>query len=315
MDWHSVTTTGNETCCAMPYLELTLICRESDQPRVEAALEDVGALSVTLLDADAETPNERAILEPGVGEQPLWQDVRLCALFDAEADRGALLHAIEAFDGAIDLSAAEFREVEDQDWERVWMDQFQPMRFGERLWIYPWNIEPPASLADAAVVRLDPGLAFGSGTHPTTALCLEWLDSLALDGMTVLDFGCGSGVLAIAALKLGAARAVAIDNDPQAVAATLDNAARNAVAERISVHLPDDAVVARYPVVVANILANALDALAERLADACEPGGVIALSGILDGQQAALLERYSAWFDELQVARREDWIRISGRRR
>jgi ribosomal protein L11 methyltransferase len=303
----------------MPFLELTLTCRETEQPRIEAALEDIGALSVTLLDADAATPNERAILEPGVGEQPLWQLLELSALFPAAADRDALLHALECFDPEIDLGSARFREVEDQDWTRAWMDQFQPMRFGDCLWIYPWNIEPPADIADCAIVRLDPGLAFGTGTHPTTALCLEWLDGLAqagqLAGQTVLDFGCGSGVLAIAALKLGAAGATGIDNDPQAIAASRDNAERNAVGERLALYLPEQAPPATCPVLVANILAGALDQLAPELAARCARGGLIALSGILAGQQDALLARYAEWFDELVVAPREDWIRISGRRR
>jgi ribosomal protein L11 methyltransferase len=300
----------------VPFLELIIGCSEAEQPRIETALEDVGALSVTLLDADADTSNERAILEPGVGEQPLWQALELCALFPADADRDALLHAIESFDPEIDLSSVRFSEIEDQDWTRVWMDRFQPMPFGRRLWIYPWNIEPPADPSQVqAIVRLDPGLAFGTGTHPTTALCLEWLDALDLDGLRVLDFGCGSGVLAIAALKLGAAAAVGIDNDPQAISASRDNAERNRVGGRLALHLPDEAPQDTFPVVVANILAGALDSLAEQLAAACAPGGRIALSGILDGQQQALLERYRPWFDALEATRREDWIRISGTRR
>jgi len=165
------------------------------------------------------------------------------------------------------------------------------------------------------VVRLDPGLAFGSGTHPTTALCLEWLDGLDLAGKAVLDFGSGSGILALAALKLGAAEAVAVDNDPQALLATADNAERNAVADRLRVYLPADEPVRRYPVVVANILASALAALAEHLAARTQPGGVIALSGILDGQQPELLQIYAQWFDDLAIAQQDDWLRISGRRR
>lgn len=299
----------------MPYLELTLTCRESEQPRFETALEDVGALAVTLLDADAETPNERAILEPGVGETPLWQLVTLNALFAQGTDRDALLAALEAFDGGLDLRSAQFRVVEDQDWERVWMDQYQPMRFGERLWVYPWNIEPEGLPAEAVVLRLDPGLAFGSGTHPTTALCLEWLQAQDLHGREVLDLGCGSGILAIAALKLGAAGAVGIDNDPQALTASHDNAERNGVGERLSVYLPADAPTRTYPVLVANILAGTLDALAERIADYCAPGAAIALSGILHGQEGELLQRYAAWFESLAVTRKDDWVRIDGRRR
>ena len=305
----------------MPYLELSLRCRESDQPRYERALEDVGALAVTLLDADAETPNERAILEPGVGEMPIWGEVALSALFDAEADPLLLLAALDAFDPGLDWSQAGFRKVEDQDWERAWMDQYVPLRFGARTWIVPWNHDLPegADAPDAAVVRLDPGLAFGSGTHPTTSLCLQWLDDLAaqgeLQGRAVLDFGCGSGILALAALKLGAGRAVGVDNDPQAIRATHDNAERNGVGERIAVHLPADEPAMTYPIVVANILAAALDALADTLAARVAPGGRIALSGILAGQEDDLLPRYGAWFDDLRVVREEDWVRIDGVRR
>lgn len=303
----------------MPYLELSLRCRESEQPRYEHALEDVGALAVTLLDADAETPNERAILEPGVGEMPIWGEVALSALFDAEADPLLLLAALDAFDPSLDWSQAGFRKIEDQDWERAWMDQYVPLHFGTRTWIVPWNQDLPegADATDAAVVRLDPGLAFGSGTHPTTSLCLQWLDGLAahgaLQGRTVLDFGCGSGILALAALKLGAGHAVGVDNDPQAILATHDNAERNGVGDRISVHLPaDEPVATNYPVVLANILASALDVLADTLAARVAPGGRIALSGILAGQEDALLMRYGKWFDDLHVAREDDWIRIDG---
>ena len=305
----------------MPFLELSIRCSESEQPRYENALEDVGALAVTLLDADAATPNERAILEPGVGETPLWGEVALSALFPDDADALMLLAALESFDPALDWSAASFRKVEDQDWERAWMDQYVPLQFGTRTWIVPWNQDLPAEAAaeDAAVVRLDPGLAFGSGTHPTTSLCLQWLDMLAdggaLRGATVLDFGCGSGILALAALKLGAAAAVGVDNDPQALLATADNAQRNGVDARLQVFTPDDEPIATYPVVVANILASALDALADTLAARVAPGGRIALSGILAGQEGPLLARYGAWFDALQVAQEGDWIRIDGKSR
>ena len=304
----------------MPYLELSLRCTEVEQPRYETALEDVGALSVTLLDADADTGNEHAILEPGVGETPLWKALVLTALFDADADALTLLAALEAFDPGLDWTQVGFRKVEDEDWERAWLDQFQPMRFGARTFIVPWNHDVPSDADDdAAIVRLDPGLAFGSGTHPTTALCLRWLDALAGDGLLrdarMLDFGCGSGILALAALKLGAAAAVGVDNDPQAVLATHDNAQRNAVDARLAVHLPQDEPVSTYPVVVANILATALDALAEVLAARVAPGGRIALSGILQGQEPELLQRYAAWFDDLQVAVDGDWVRIDGVRR
>jgi ribosomal protein L11 methyltransferase len=298
----------------MPWLELSLRCRASEEARVEAALEDLGAISVSLLDA-ADVANEKAILEPGVGELPLWPEVTVLALFDADTDQELLLHALEAWDERIDLASASFEAVADQDWERAWMDQYAPMQFGVRTWIIPWNMAAPAEAERGVIIRLDPGLAFGSGTHPTTALCLQWLDGLDLQGRALLDFGCGSGILALAALKLGAARAVGVDNDPQALLASVDNAERNGVAARLAVYLPEAEPAATYPVVVANILAVALDALAPTLAARVAPGGVIALSGILHGQEGELLQRYAPWFEDLQAAQLDDWMRITGRRR
>lgn len=305
----------------MPWLQLTLPVSQAEHPRYESALEDAGALSVTLADADAETPDEEAIFEPGVGETPLWQQMVLTALFEGDTDAEWLLSELNTLDGALDWSQAQLEIVQDQDWERAWLDQFQPMRFGARTWIVPWNHDLPveALVEDAAVVRLDPGLAFGSGTHPTTALCLAWLDGLAdegkLRGIDMLDFGCGSGILALAALKLGAKHAVGIDNDPQAVIATRDNAERNGLADDIDVYLPDEAPTRTYPVVVANILASALDHLAETISAQVAPGGVLAMSGILKGQEDELLLRYAPWFEALEVAQQEDWVRISGSRR
>ena len=305
---------------AMPFLELSLRCREAELPRFEQALEDAGALAVTMLDAQAGTREERAILEPGVGETPLWHALDLLALFEADTDPLRLLEALEHGDPGLDWARVGFRRVDDQDWERAWMDQYVPLRFGERTWIVPWNQPLPADAGgDAAIVRLDPGLAFGSGTHPTTALCLRWLDGLAardlLQGRTLLDFGSGSGVLALAALRLGAASAIAVDNDPQALLATRDNACRNGLDARLTACLPHDAPPGRHPVVVANILASALDALADTLAATVAPGGRIALSGILVGQETALLARYSAAFDALDVTVDGDWVRIEGVRR
>ena len=305
----------------MPFLELVIPCTEADQARHERALENVGALAVTLADAHADAPDEQAIFEPGVGQTPLWGEMELTALFEDGTPPQLLLHALSAADAGVDWSRARFREVADQDWERAWLDQYEPLKFGARTWIVPWNHELPdgADAPEAVVVRLDPGLAFGSGTHPTTALCLQWLDTLAgegaLDGATVLDFGCGSGILALAALKLGAAHAVGVDNDPQALTATADNAERNEVGPRLAVYLPGDEPVASYPVVVANILASALVSLVEVLAARVAPGGRIALSGILAGQEDEVLAHYARAFEDLQVAQREDWIRITGVRR
>jgi ribosomal protein L11 methyltransferase len=297
------------------WLELSLTVRAAEQERVELALEDAGALAVTLLDADAGTPGERAILEPGVGETPLWDDLTLTALFDAAADRAGLLHVLGELVPELDPARVRFREVEDQDWTRVWMEDFHPMRFGRRLWIYPWNVEPPADGSERAVVRLDPGLAFGTGTHPTTALCLEWLDAQELAGRSVLDYGCGSGVLALAALQLGAARVTGIDNDPQALAASRDNAERNGVGARLMLLPPEDFTDTPADALVANILAGPLAELAPRFARCTLPGAPIALSGILAGQEHELLQRYAADFDDLRVQFRDDWALISGRRR
>ncbi|HEX5961221.1 MAG TPA: 50S ribosomal protein L11 methyltransferase [Rhodanobacteraceae bacterium] len=299
----------------MPWLELQLTIRAEQQPRAETALEDLGALSVTLLDAAADTPDEAAIFEPGVGATPLWESLTLLALFAADADHRGLVHLLHDALPELAPDRIAFREIADQDWERAWLDRYQPMRFGKRLWIHPWNIEPAGDLdAAAVVVRLDPGLAFGTGTHPTTALCLEWLDGLDPVGKTVVDYGCGSGVLAIAALKLGAAHAIAVDNDPQALTATRDNATRNGVAGQLQACLPDAlAQAVQADIFVANILAGPLVELAPRFAALCRPGAPFALSGILAGQEDELLKRYRACgFGELHVTRREGWVRISG---
>ena len=298
----------------MPFLELSIACKASEEARVETALNELGALSVSLLDA-ADAENENAILEPGVGETPLWNDIVLLALFDAGTHEGLLLHALDAYDSGIDWSCATFRTVEDQDWERAWLDQFEPMRFGTRTWIVPWHREVPPEAAEGVIIRLDPGLAFGSGTHPTTALCLQWLDGLDLQGKDVLDFGCGSGILALAALKLGAASAIGVDNDPQALIATHDNAERNGAGSTLQVYLPEAEPLRQYPVVVANILASALIALHGTLAARTQSGGRIALSGILKGQEHEVLAAFAPHFEALTVRQQDDWIRIDGRRR
>jgi ribosomal protein L11 methyltransferase len=298
----------------MPWLELQLTITAEQQPQVEATLEDLGALSVTLMDAAADTPDEAAIFEPGVGATPLWNSLTLTALFAADTDRRSLTHLLHNALPELAPDHIVFHEVADQDWERAWMDRYQPMQFGRRLWVYPWNIEPPAGADGAAIVRLDPGLAFGTGTHPTTALCLEWLDALDLAGKTVIDYGCGSGILAIAALKLGAARALGIDNDPQALTASRDNATRNDVAGKLDLYRPDALPPdARADAFVANILAGPLAELAPRFAALCKPNAPFALSGILAGQEAELVERYRACgFTDLNTARCEGWIRIDG---
>ena len=294
----------------MPWLELSLIVSSGREAEVESALEEVGALSVTLLDAE-----DHPILEPAPGETPLWPQIAMSALFDAGTDRIGLVHVLTELVPDLAPEQIGFRSVEDRDWTRVWMDQFHPMRFGRRLWIYPWNSQRAIDDDDAVVVRLDPGLAFGTGTHPTTALCLEWLDARDLAGKCVVDYGCGSGVLAIAALKLGAARVVGVDNDPQALTASRDNAERNGVAANLRVCTPEEFAEEPADALIANILAGPLDELAARFAQHVKPGAEIALSGILRGQEDALCERYATWFEEIAIETRDDWVRISARRR
>jgi ribosomal protein L11 methyltransferase len=292
----------------MPWLSLDIESGKREWPRLEAALRSVGALSTTLLDA-ADEP----ILEPAPGRTPLWKRLHVQALFDAATDRRGLVAVLEELVPGLDRERIRLGEIADQAWERAWMDEYRPMRFGRRLWIYPSTIEPPEQ-ADQVVVRLDPGLAFGTGTHATTALCLEWLDGLALTGRRVIDFGAGSGVLAIAALLLGAREAIAIDNDPQALEASADNAARNGVADRLVVLGADDPPPAAAEVVVANILAGTLIELAPQLVALLAPGGVIALSGVLATQADEVADSYRALGIELTVSQREDWVRLDGQR-
>ncbi len=296
----------------MPWQQLIFDSSRDRAPALEEALLDCGALSVTLQDS-ADEP----VLEPGVGERPLWSETRVVALFDADADIDTALDDLAIGLGCLrdQLPAHRLEALDDQPWERAWMDQFQPMRFGRRLWVCPsWSeVDEPG----AVVLQLDPGLAFGTGTHPTTALCLEWLDSQPLAGLTVLDYGCGSGILAIAALLLGAERAIGVDNDPQALLATRDNAERNGLAgERLLTYLPNECPDGlRADITVANILAGPLQQLAPRLLALTAPGGHIALSGILAEQAAAVRDAYAPHCDLQPTLQRDEWVRIDGIRR
>lgn len=292
----------------MPFLQLTLAVGAADPEPFEEALLELGASSITLEDA-ADDP----VLEPAPGTTPLWPTVRLKALFDADADRSVVLDALGSQFGAA-LPAASFEAIADRIWEREWLKDFRPMRFGRRLWVCPAGMRPDA--ADEAIyIDLDPGLAFGTGTHATTALCLEWLDGAALDGKTVIDYGCGSGVLAIAALKLGARSAIAVDIDPQAIVATLDNAQRNGVRERLVAVAVAEARLTPTDILLANILAEPLEQLAGTLGGLVAPRGHIVLSGLLSSQAARLATLYAAWFDMAPAATRDDWARLAGIKR
>jgi ribosomal protein L11 methyltransferase len=292
----------------MPWLQLRLAITPEQAPTYEDALLDVGAVSVTFMDAE-----DQPIFEPDLGTTPLWSHTHLLALFEADTDADALVAHLRLLTGG-DLPEHHIERIEDQDWERSWMDGFAPMRFGQRLWIVPsWHEAPQP---DAVNLLLDPGLAFGTGTHPTTSLCLQWLDGQALEGCSVLDFGCGSGILAIAALLLGAPRAVGTDIDPQALEASRDNAGRNNIADELfPLYLPEDLPPVPADVLVANILAGPLVSLAPQLSGLVKSGGRLALSGILAEQGEEVAAAYAQDFELDPIANRDGWVRITGRRR
>ncbi len=293
----------------MPWIQIKLNATNENAELIgDMLMEETGALSVTFLDAQ-DTP----VFEPLPGETRLWGDTDILALYDAEADTDFIITQIKASSMLADDFAYKVEQLEDKDWEREWMENFHPMKFGERLWICPsWRDVPEP---DAVNVMLDPGLAFGTGTHPTTALCLEWLEGLDLSGKTVIDFGCGSGILAIAAIKLGAEKVVGIDIDPQALQASRDNAERNGVADKLEVYLPQnqpEGLIA--DVVVANILAGPLRDLAPIIKSLVKPNGDLAMSGVLDTQAEDVANHYR---DELHIdpiIEQSEWCRISGRK-
>ncbi len=292
----------------MPWLQVRLAISPEQAETYEDALLSVGAVSVTFMDAE-----DQPIYEPDLGTTPLWSRTHLLALFEADVDEANLLAHLTLLTGGT-LPDHQVERIEDQDWERSWMDNFQPMRFGQRLWIVPsWHAAPEP---DAVNLLLDPGLAFGTGTHPTTALCLEWLDGQDMQGVEVLDFGCGSGILAIAALLLGAKHAVGTDIDPQALEASRDNAGRNGIDPALfPLYLPEDLPQQPAEVVVANILAGPLVQLAGQITALVQPGGRLALSGILAEQAEEVRAAYADAFELDPTAEKDGWVRISGRRR
>lgn len=292
----------------MSWLQLRLDCGKTRAEALESALLDAGALSVTLEDREDEP-----LLEPAVGTTPLWQAIRLTGLFMADVDMDQVLAALGGFD---ESATARVEILEDKDWEREWMQHYEPMRFGKRVWVCPSWKEPPAP--DAVNLLLDPGLAFGTGTHPTTAMCLTVLDGMELAGCRAVDFGCGSGILGIAALRLGARQLLAVDNDPQALSATADNAARNNIAaESLEIALPG-----RYEqqdwqgsanLVLANILAGPLATLAPELCDFLAPGGQLVLAGLLDTQADELIRHYAPRISLSVLQQQAEWVCLGGR--
>lgn len=296
----------------MDWQQFVMHLEALDPEEIETVFMRHGACSVTLSDAGNDP-----VLEPGLGETPLWSQTRITGLFPEAADleslRSDLLTALR-----LDvLPPHRVESLADRAWEREWLKDFKPIRFGDRLWVCPGGHQ--VDDANAVVLKLDPGLAFGTGTHPTTALCLEWLDSLPLRNRALLDYGCGSGILAVAALKLGCAAATAVDNDPQAITATWQNALNNDVSERLTVQHSNQPIDGHFDLVIANILAGPLIEFAKPISSSLANGGLLTLSGVLCDQAAEVMAAYEPWIEfQPPVFRAQEgqtWARLTGTRR
>ena len=291
----------------MAWSEISVSVTREGVEAAERALEEQGALAITLED-DADNP----VLEPGPGATPLWPSVHVRGLFDAGVVRQQVAAALQHDAGINRPDLMQWRRIDDQDWTRAWMDRFQPMKFGQHLWIVPTGMDIPSDERNVEI-RLDPGLAFGTGTHPTTALCLKWLDGLDLAGVSVVDFGCGSGILGIAASLKGATKVVCVDNDPQALEATVANALRNGVESRITCRTPEDFSENGADIVLANILAGPLIELAPLLLNSLKSGGQIVLSGVLEEQAEDVSVVYRARCGQMEIESLDGWVRLTGR--
>ena len=291
------------------FIELSFELGSLDPEEAEAACFACGATAVTFVDS-----RDDPVLEPLPGEFRLWPVTRLQALFvaaDTSTDAQQLTQLLSEALGIAPQSLA-VRMVADRAWEREWLKDFHAMRFGKRLWICPHHerVEDP----DAVIVKMDPGLAFGTGTHPTTALCLEWLDRGPLAGARVIDYGCGSGVLAVASVRLGAAQAHCFDIDPQALLATRDNAAANAAADQVHLHNSAQTLPHSVDVLLSNILSGPLCELAPQFAALARPGGDLVLAGLMEQEVSEVTRAYDACFDIRPFGQREGWVGLCGRR-
>jgi len=288
----------------MPWLQLNIITPRKLVERLEDALLESGAVSVTLQD-NADQP----IFEPGLGETPLWDMVRITGLYDAEINTAeTTAMAVSIFGDELPEHAWEL--LEDKDWEREWMSNYHAIRCGERLWICPSWQQPPEP--DKVNLMLDPGLAFGTGTHPTTFMCMQWIDQQDFTDLDIVDYGCGSGILGIATLLMGAKKVIGIDIDPQALLATTENAKRNNLpADAMPVYLPPRCPKVEADIMLANILAGPLAELAPTLSGLTKLGGKICLSGILAVQAESVKIAYSQWFDFDPTAHQEEWVRLT----
>jgi ribosomal protein L11 methyltransferase len=287
----------------MPWQELSIPTDKRDAEAVSDFLTGQGALSVTFQDN-----GDQPVYEPELGETAIWRETKVTGLFDEEADLNGLCTQLQKEFN----STPEVVVLEDQIWERSWLEHFKPMKFGDNLWISP--TEQEVSEKGAIVIKLDPGLAFGTGTHPTTSLCLKWLSGLDLSEKTVIDYGCGSGILAVAALLLGAKKAIAVDIDPQALIATKDNAEKNGVLSKVECFLPEQFSPQTADIVLANILAEPLIELSALISELVSTGGQIALSGVLEEQVPAVKAAYCKNLELGPTVFEEGWARITGNR-
>jgi ribosomal protein L11 methyltransferase len=294
----------------LTWKQLSVAVPEALTDPLSEACSDMGALSVSL-----EDEGDQPLFEPRPGETPTWNNTRVIALFEADVDTDLIRSALQARFDTAQLQDWRVEIIEDQPWERAWLEHFKPMRFGQHLWIVPTGFDAPEDKS-AICVNLDPGLAFGTGSHPTTALCLEWIDANDVRGLSVMDYGCGSGILAVAALLKDATAVCAVDIDAQALTATRDNAGKNNVMERIECYFPESVPEGyQADIVLANILANPLIELAGKLADRVTNGGWVVLSGILGEQADAVVQAYTPYFEMSAPVLREEWVRLTGRRR
>jgi len=288
------------------FVELSFELGSLEPEGAEAACFACGATSVTFVDSQ-----DDPILEPLPGEFRLWPATRLQALFNDTNVEALTNELSEALGVSPRVILA--RVLADRAWEREWLKDFHAMRFGTRLWICPHHeqVEDPS----AVVVKMDPGLAFGTGTHPTTALCLEWLDRGPVAGARIIDYGCGSGILAVAAARLGAVEAHCFDIDPQALIATHDNAEANAVNGRVHLHDSAESLPRGVDVLLSNILSGPLCELAPRFAHLVRPDGDLVLAGLLEQEVSDVTRAYDAWFDMRPFGKREGWVGLCARRR
>jgi ribosomal protein L11 methyltransferase len=292
----------------MAWHQISVITNEDLAPRLADLFDNLGAVSVTYMDAEDEP-----VYEPAIGETKIWSNTEVIALYELDAEPTLIKTRVYDQFKAEQLHHWRHEQIADQEWERAWMEFYKPMKFGDSLWVCPTDQEryEPGTVC----LTLDPGLAFGTGTHPTTALCLGWLASHDLTGKTVIDYGCGSGILAVAAVLLGAKRAHAVDIDPQAITATQSNALKNKVADKITCYLPEQFAPFQADIVLANILAKPLIEMAEPISSLLAPGGQLVLSGILQEQAESVMNAYRQYLTFSTPILQEDWIRLDGIKR